>query len=1401
MSQPLRVLLVEDEETDAKLVLHMLCTGGFAPEHLRVDTPEAMSAALAGGPWDIIISDYSMPKFSGLDALALLQGSGLDVPFIIVTGATGEEAAVRCMHEGASDYLLKDRLDRLPSAVRRALASLQEHRRRLDAERKLAASERRLRTIFETEPECVKLLGPDCMLLEMNPAGLRMIEADSIEQVRGRSVLGVVLPEHRAAFAALAERVLRGESDTLEFEIQGLKGGHRWLETRAVPMRDEQGRVTSLLGITRDTTERKRNEAALRASEDRFRDLFEHSPDAIFVESREGVVLDVNLAGCELHGMTRAQLVGRHVADLVPPAERERVKNGFARLAAGNLAKLEGFSWTADGRAVPVEITCSTIVFSGQPALLLHVRDITERKRAEEALGRERTLLRTLIDLLPDQIYMKDTQSRFLLANKAVAHLTGAARPEDLIGKSDQDIFSQDEADIFLRDEQDVLAGHALFNKEEAVPNPDGSQRFILTSKVPLKGSAGEIIGLVGIGRDITERKRAEESLRASEAQLNTVIQNLTEGMVISTLEGQLLHWNQAALDQHGFASEAEARRNVGEFRNNFMLTTLDGTAVPFEQWPLTRIMRGEKFRGCELRIRRLDAGWERVFSYGGEIVHPASGPALAFVTISDITERKRAEHAVQTSQHMLQLVLDNIPQGVFWKDRESRFLGCNAVVARSRGEKSAESLKGKTDRDFASLTPEQADYFIRKDREVMETCRPQLGIIEQTTRADGSLRWLETNKVPLHGADGNVIGVLGTWQDITERKKADEAVQTSQRMLQLVLDNIPQGVFWKDRDSRYLGCNALVAETFGLGNPEAILGKTDRDFAALTLEQAEFFVQKDREVMASRRPQLAIVEQATFADGSTHWLETNKVPLFDTAGKVMGILGTWQDITSRKETEETLKMMRFSVDRAGDSVVWVSREGRILYTNDAMCAGRGYTREEMLGMKIFDLDPDFQPDVWEPHFEDLKRSGTITFETRHRAKDGRIFSVEVNANYVFINGQEFNFATLRDITERQRQERLALRSQRMESIGTLAGGIAHDLNNALAPIMMSGELLRMEYPRESEMLDRIEASAKRAADMVRQLLAFAKGAEGARAALQPGRLIREMDNLMKGSFPKNIHLAVKCDPNLPTVLGDTTQLHQVLLNLCVNARDAMPRGGTLTLEAGCMEMDAGHARSVPDATPGRYVALCVQDTGTGIPPEIVDRIFDPFFTTKDPDKGTGLGLSTVMGIVKGHGGFTQVSSEPGQGATFTVYLPVDPKASEPEPVSGAAGTFRGHGETILFVDDETMVRNVARAVLTHLNFTPLTATDGADALLQASQHRTEIRAIITDLHMPHMDGLAFVREVRQLLPDVPIVVASGRMEDDEAEKLTALGVTGRLDKPFTQAELEEALKNLLATK
>jgi PAS domain S-box-containing protein len=421
------------------------------------------------------------------------------------------------------------------------------------------------------------------------------------------------------------------------------------------------------------------------------------------------------------------------------------------------------------------------------------------------------------------------------------------------------------------------------------------------------------------------------------------------------------------------------------------------------------------------------------------------------------------------------------------------------------------------------------------------------------------------------------------------------------------------------------------------------------------------------------------------------------------------------------------------------------------------------------------------------------------------------------------------------DITDRrkidaeQRQiERQANRAQRLESIGTLAGGIAHDLNNALTPILMMLDVLKEQYPAEGEALETVERSANHAAEMVRHLLSFAKGNEGRRLPLQPRLLIREMEKIIKGTFPKNIRIQMRGPMELPNIIGDATQLHQVLLNLCVNARDAMPNGGILTLEAapadpadianGEPNPGAGHEPNPgaghepnPGAGQRRYVVLRVTDTGSGIEPAMLERIFDPFFTTKGPEKGTGLGLFTAAGIVKGHEGFLRVASHPGRGAAFAVFLPVAAPPIAARPIAGGAGeidterelasTFCGNGELILYVDDENDVRTAAQTVLTRLNFTPLVAKDAIGGLLQAVRHRTELGAVITDLALPQMDGLAFVRALRQALPDVPVILASGRLEAAPAEELERLGIHVVLDKPFTQTMLANALRTAMGQK
>jgi PAS domain S-box-containing protein len=387
----------------------------------------------------------------------------------------------------------------------------------------------------------------------------------------------------------------------------------------------------------------------------------------------------------------------------------------------------------------------------------------------------------------------------------------------------------------------------------------------------------------------------------------------------------------------------------------------------------------------------------------------------------------------------------------------------------------------------------------------------------------------------------------------------------------------------------------------------------------------------------------------------------------------------------------------------------------------------------------------------------------------------------------------------LLDLTERKNTVKQIERTQRLHSIGVLAGGIAHDLNNALTPILMGLDMLRSRCPEQSRLLDGLQSSARHGAGVVKQLMAFAKGSEGERMPIQLRHLLQEVEKIISNTFPKNIRLQMNCSHKVSVVVGDATQLQQVIINLCVNARDAMPDGGVLTVELDSKEVDAMFAGTVAGARPGKFVVIKVRDTGLGIAPEIIDHIFDPFFTTKAPDKGTGLGLSTVVGIVKGHEGFIQVYSQPGKGATFAIYLPADRPSHDTKFLRKPGAQFSGNGETILFVDDEPIIREVVMEVLQRLGFKLVVAVDGADGLVKAMEHLPKLKAVISDMHMPHMDGLGLVHALRRIKPGLPAIIVSGRLDEAVKDQLNAFGQTGSLQKPFTESQLVETLKQVLA--
>lgn len=519
-------------------------------------------------------------------------------------------------------------------------------------------------------------------------------------------------------------------------------------------------------------------------------------------------------------------------------------------------------------------------------------------------------------------------------------------------------------------------------------------------------------------------------------------------------------------------------------------------------------------------------------------------------------------------------------------------------------------------------------------------------------------------------------------------------------------------------------------------------------------------------------------------------------------------LTGIFQDITEQKRADVALRESQAKLELAIAAAhigpwSWDLDTGDVYFSSEwkRQIGYEDHELENHFSEWVDRLHPEDRQRILDAvqAFQDAPEDNEYCVDFRFRHRNGSYRWIHTRGILLFdSSGQPIRMLGAHmDFTDRKLTEERLLHSQRLESLGTLAGGVAHDLNNALAPILMGAELLRINHPQAAETAELFETSAKRAADMSRQLLTFAKGADGERTVVHVQGLIEEIRNLMRGSFPENIEVQIDAEPDLPSVMGDATQIHRILLNLCVNSRDAMPEGGILRIEAREVSIDEEHANRMHGAHVGSFLRIDVSDTGLGIRPEHLDRIFEPFFSTKELQKGTGLGLSTVMGIVKGHDGFLQVTSQPREGTTVAVYLPTVIESSEAASPPERPQLLQGHHEMVLVVDDEQNVLDVAKLTLSRLQFQVLTARDGAEGLAMAMQHKADLKVILVDLHMPRLNGLEMAREVRAQIPDLPILVCSGRMDSETRRSFESIGVDRFLDKPFTLLQLTEELKRL----
>jgi len=630
-------------------------------------------------------------------------------------------------------------------------------------------------------------------------------------------------------------------------------------------------------------------------------------------------------------------------------------------------------------------------------------------------------------------------------------------------------------------------------------------------------------------------------------------------------------------------------------------------------------------------------------------------------------------------------------------------------------------------------------------------------------------------------------------------RLESEERFRRERALLRALIDSIPDLIFFKDRHSVYLGCNKAFEVYSGVAE-DALIGKTDLELTAP--EVAQMYRRADRDMLASGQVWRG-EEWIPFHDGGGGYFDTLKTPYFGPEGDVLGLIGVSRNVTERKQVEERLRLQAAALEAAANGIVIADRSGAILWVNAAFTRLTGYEAAEVIGENPRILKSGQQGEGFYAQLWDTITTGEVWHgEIVNRRKDGSVYTEEMTITPVRATGGEISHfvAIKQDVTDRLRSEegRMQLEAQlhslqKLEALGTLAGGVAHDFNNILGAIIGNVELAAQDVEPHNPALaslDEIRKASRRAAALVQRILAFSRQQPKSLRVIPLEPVVEDTVNLLRATLPAGVELRTCCDP-VPKVLADATQMEQVLLNLCTNAWQAID-GSVGRIDIALDTVSGGEAGAHPNLRPGQWARLTVKDSGTGMDRATVARVFEPFFTTKPPGRGTGLGLSVVHGIVTAHGGAIEVDSEPGKGSTFRVYLPAATATAGADASAAQVAPQRPsrRGQHVLFLDDEEPLVYLATRTLERLGYRVSGFTNAAEALEAVAANADAFDLVVTDLSMPGMTGLDVAREVRRRRPDLPVVLASGYITGELEAQAKRAGVLELIYKPNTVEEL-----------
>lgn len=935
----------------------------------------------------------------------------------------------------------------------------------------------------------------------------------------------------------------------------------------------------------------------------------------------------------------------------------------------------------------------------------------------------------------------------------------------------------------FFAEDGTSLGAFGIYYREKRAPYPH---------EIAIVDAASHLASVV-VSHTINQQRlqNALTALQQSEDRLQTTFDFLNDAIFVHDHQtGAIVDANQRAVEMYGWTKQELLRFTIGD---------LSAGTRPYSQQDALDWIRRAENDGPQLFEWRARDRNSRLFWVEVNLRYARIGAQQrVLVTVRDISARKLIEERLELALRGTDLSLWDwdIPSGtVSIGERWLTALGY-----------SQDDLPNTVETWRKLLHPEDSPATEKAIAEHFSGRTDRYDVEFRLLHKNGTWKWVHTRgRVVEWSADGKPLRMTGSHLDIHVRKTAEERIRENQRVLETLLGNLV-GMAYRCRIDEYWtmefvsqGCLPLTGY-----KPEDIVNNRRISYEELTHPEDRQMVRDTIYAALEQGRQFELAYRITKADSMIRTVWERGIGIRSPDGKLEFLEGFITDITDIQHSQAMLAEQAALLDRAQDAIIVRDLLGIITFWNQGATRVYGWTREEATGKRVLDLFYR-EESPYLDSMQELLTKGEWAGEQQHITNTGREIAIE--GRWTLLRDQRGNPKSVlsinTDITEKKRLEAQFLRAQRMESIGTLAGGIAHDLNNVLAPIIMSIDLLKLSSrsTEELELLSQMETSAHRGADLVRQVLSFARGVGGRRVTTNPSHLIRDIVKIMKETFPRSITIKTHRSDDLWMVSGDPTQLHQVLLNLCVNARDAMAEGGTLSILAENIDVSDAMAGQMENALPGNYVRFIVEDTGSGIPTDILGKIFEPFFTTKEIGKGTGLGLSTAMAIVRSHGGFIQVESQPDQGTTFYVYLPSSNLSLEPDLPLRPSNVPCGNGEFVLIVDDESSVRSVLKNMLTTFGYQVILAENGATALALYEKEKHRISVIITDMMMPVMDGATMIAAIRKMAPHLPIIACSGLYEQTSIGRATAAGVNHFLAKPYTVETILRTLHEVLISK